>query len=125
MVNMPFFRFRFRGKVRRLFEMYLSFMDNGGGAMHPIEVARMANCSMQEASARLADTPELFVRMPKRPDGLTRYRLSSQLAGKTPEDIEAMLKHHARRESTILYAVGAMLLLLFIIALGLAGPALG
>ena len=122
---MPFFRFRFRGKVRRIFDIYLSFMDNGGNAMHPVEVARMANCSMQEASQRLADTPELFVRLPRRPDGLTRYRLSSQLAGRTPEEIEALLHRLARRESMILYALGAMLILLFIIALGLAGPALG
>lgn len=125
MLNMPFVRFRFRGKVRRIFDIYLSFMDNGGQAMHPIEVARMANCSMQEASVRLADTPELFVRLPKRADGLTRYRLTSQLATKTPEEVEALLKRHARRESMILYALGTMLLLLFIIALGLAGPALG
>ncbi len=125
MLNMPFVRFRFRGKVRRIFDIYLSFMDNGGHAMHPIEVARMANCSMQEASVRLADTPELFVRLPQRADGLTRYRLTSQLATKTPEEVEALLKRHARRESMILYALGTMLLLLFIIALGLAGPALG
>jgi hypothetical protein len=125
MLNMPFVRFRFRGKVRRLFDIYLSFMDNGGTAMHPMEVSRMANCSMQEAAARLADTPELFVRLPKRADGLTRYRLSSQLAGKSPEDVEALLKRHARQETLILYALGAMLILLMIIALFLAGPALG
>ncbi|MBM4203479.1 MAG: hypothetical protein FJ194_04925 [Gammaproteobacteria bacterium] len=125
MLNLPFFRFRYRGKVRRLFDIYLSFKDNGGNAMHPMEVARMANCSMQEASARLADTPELFIRVPKRPDGLTRYRLSSQLAGKTPEEVEALIKQHSKRETLILYSLGVMLILLLIIALFLAGPALG
>lgn len=124
MLNLPFIRFRFRGKVRRLFDIYLSFKDSGGNAMHPVEVARMANCTMQDASRHLADTPELFVRMPKRPDGLTRYRLTSQIAGRTPEEIEAMLHRLARRESVLLYIFGFMLILLIIIAFSLASPAM-
>ncbi len=124
MTSLPFFRFRFRGKVRRIFDIYLSFMDKSGSAMHPMEVARMANMSLAEASRRLEDTPEVFIRLPKRPDGLTRYRLTAQLAGRTPEQVEAMLKSLARRESMLLYVGGVMLLLLFVIALILAGPAL-
>lgn len=124
MTSLPFFRFRFRGKVRRIFDIYLSFMDKSGAAMHPMEVARMANMSLAEASRRLEDTPELFIRLPKRPDGLTRYRLITQLAGRTPEQVEAMLKGLARRESMLLYIGGVMLLLLMFIALILVGPAL-
>jgi len=125
MSSLPVFRFRFRGKVRRIFDIYLSFMDHGGAAMHPMEVARMANTSLAEASRRLEDTPEIFIRLPKRPDGLTRYRLTPQIAGRTPEEVEALLRRLARRESLLLYAGGLMLLCLFIIALILIGPALG
>lgn len=124
MTSLPFFRFRFRGKVRRIFDIYLSFMDKSGAALHPMEVARMANMSLAEASRRLEDTPEIFIRLPKRPDGLTRYRLTTQLSGRTPEQVEAMLKGLARRESMLLYIGGVMLLLLLFIALMLAGPAL-
>jgi hypothetical protein len=124
MTSMPFIRFRFRGKVRRIFDIYLSFMDKGGTPMHPMEVARMANMSLAEAARRLEDTPEVFIRLPKRPDGLTRYRLTTQLAGRSPEQVEAMLKSLARRESMLLYVGGMMLLLLLFIALILAGPAL-
>ncbi len=124
MTSLPFFRFRFRGKVRRIFDIYLSFMDKSGAAMHPMEVARMANMSLAEASRRLEDTPEVFIRLPKRPDGLTRYRLTTQLVCHTPEQVETMLKGLARRESMLLYIGGVMLLLLLCIALILAGPAL-
>lgn len=125
MSSQPFFRFRFRGKVRRIFDIYLSFLDNKGTAMHPMEVARMANMSLAEAARRLDDTPEIFIRLPARPDGLTRYRLTTRIAGRTPEEVEAMLNGFARRESLLLYVGGFMMLLLMVIALILIGPALG
>ncbi|MCP5178600.1 MAG: hypothetical protein H6993_17050 [Pseudomonadales bacterium] len=125
MAGLPVIRFRFRGRVRRLFDIYLAFKDHGHAPMHPMEVSRMANMSLAQASRSLEDTQELFVRLPKRPDGLTRYRLTSQVTQMTPEAVEALLNRLARRESLILYAVGVMLLCLFVIALVLIGPALG
>ncbi|MDE0061954.1 MAG: hypothetical protein OXP09_22410 [Gammaproteobacteria bacterium] len=71
----------------------------------------------------LQHTPELFVRLPKR-DGLTRYRLTSAMAARQPEEVEKFLAAQARRESLILYAVGIMVLCAFLIIVILIGPTL-
>lgn len=115
--------FRFRGKLRRLTDIYFCFLENDGKALHPAQIARRTGMSFTEVSARLEATPELFVRLPKR-DGLTRYRLTSVTAAKAPEAIEQLLNREARKESLLLYAFGSMVLLLLIIVVILVGPAL-
>ena len=77
--------FRFRGKLRRLTDIYFCFLDNEGKALHPTQIARQTGIGFSEVNARLESTPELFVRLPKRPDGITRYRLTSATAAKEPE----------------------------------------
>ena len=116
--------FRFRGKLRRLTDIYFCFLDNEGKALHPIQIARQTGIGFIEVSARLDATPELFVRLPKRPDGITRYRLTSGTAAKEPDEVSRLLNREARRESLLLYAFGTMVLLLLLIVAILVGPAL-
>ena len=115
--------FRFRGKLRRLTDIYFCFLENDGKALHPAQIARQTGMGFTEVNARLEATPELFVRLPKR-DGLTRYRLTSVTAAKEPEEVEQLLNREARKESLLLYAFGSMVLLLLIIVVILVGPAL-
>ena len=77
-----------------------------------------------EVNTRLSATPELFVKLPRRPDGITRYRLTTTTTVKSPEEVERFLISAARRESLILYAMGIMLLCMMIIAVFLICPAL-
>lgn len=116
--------FRFRGKLRRLEDIYYCFLDNPGKALHPTQIARQTGLGFSEVNARLEATPELFVRLPKRPDGLTRYRLTSATTARQPEEIERFLSRSARKEGLLLYATGTMVLLILLIVVILVGPAL-
>ena len=115
--------FRFRGKIRRLTDIYLCFLDNEGKALHPTQISRQTGIGFTEVSARLEATPELFVRLPKR-DGVTRYRLTSATAAREPDEVSQLLSREARREGLLLYAFGSMVLLILLIVVILVGPAL-
>ena len=114
---------RFRGKLGRLSNIYLCFLDNDGKALHPTQIAKQTGIRFTEVSARLEATPELFVRLPKR-DGITRYRLTSATAAKEPEEVEGFLNREARKESVLLWAFGTMVLLMLLIVVLLLGPVL-
>ena len=117
------FTFRFRGKVRRLFEMYRCFLAHPGEGLHPTQISRQTGIGFMLVIRMLDRTPELFVRLPKR-DGLTRYRLTSAMAAREPEEVDRFLSSQARRESLVLYALGVMVLCALTIVVVLIGPAL-
>ena len=117
------FTFRFRGKVRALFDMYRCFLAHPGKGLHPTQITRHTGIGFMRVTGLLDRTPELFVRLPKR-DGLTRYRLTSAMSAMEPEDVEQFLTGQARRESLILYAIGIMVLCALLIVVILIGPAL-
>ena len=116
--------FRFRGKLRRLALIYKCFRDNPGIGLHPAQIARKTGLSLAEVNERLSTTPELFVKLPKRPDGLTRYRLTSAKAAQPPEEVEKFLIAQARKEALLLYAVGTMVALILAIVVILVAPVL-
>ena len=115
--------FRFRGKLRRLEDIYYCFLDNPGIGLHPTQIARKTGLGFGEVNTRLQATPELFVKLPKRPDGITRYRLTSATTAQEPEAIEKFLSRAARKEGLMLYATGTMVLLILLIVVILMGPA--
>ncbi|MBX3708073.1 MAG: hypothetical protein KF911_15715 [Pseudomonadales bacterium] len=115
--------FRFRGKVGRLTDIYRCFLDHPGVGLHPTQIARHTGISFAEVNVRLQRTPELFVKLPKRADGITRYRLTSSTAAQSQDDVEAFLASAARKETLVLYSVGAMILCLLLIIVILIGPA--
>lgn len=114
--------FRFRGKLRRLRDIYHCFLDHPNTGLHPTQIARHTGISFAEVSNRLQATPELFVKLPRR-DGVTRYRLASSMAVRSPEEVEKFLLAQSRRESLVLYAFGTMLMLLLLIVVILVAPA--
>lgn len=115
--------FRFRGKLRRLARIYQCFIDHPGTGLHPTQIARHTGIGFGEVSVRLDATPELFVKLPRRPDGITRYRLTSAVTAMSREDVEKMLISAARKESMILYAFASMVLLILLIVVILVAPA--
>lgn len=114
--------FRFRGKLRRLALIYQCFIDHPKVGLHPTQIARHTGISFTEVHDRLQATPELFVKLPTRPDGITRYRLNSSTTAKSREDVEKFLVGAARKESLILYAFGTMLIFLLLIIAILVTP---
>ena len=105
---------RYWGKTRRILAIHRAFRDEPGIGLHPQQIARLTGIAMIDVKERLDATPELFVRLPKR-DGLTRYRLTSTTAAKSPEEVEARVRRHATREAYLVTAVGAMVLCGFVI----------
>ena len=116
--------FRFRGKLRRLARIYQCFLDHPATGLHPTQIARHTGIGFAEVSVRLDATPELFVKLPRRPDGITRYRLTSTTAAKSREEVEKYLIAAARRESLILYAFGTMVIFILLIIVIMISPAL-
>ncbi|MEM1229703.1 MAG: hypothetical protein AAGI15_04140 [Pseudomonadota bacterium] len=124
MFNLMPLSFRFRGKQHRLLDMYAAFRQAEAKAMHPTQIAKVTGITLAEVSRRLDATPELFVKLPRRPDGITRYRLTSATSARSEEEVVALIEGGARRENLIAWAGGAMVLLFFIVAIILIGPAL-
>lgn len=115
--------FRFRGKLRRLREIHQCFLDHPDKGLHPTQIARHTGISFSEVNNRLNATPEMFVKLPGRGDGVTRYRLASSMAARSPEEVEKFLQAQVRKESLLLYAFGAMLVCLLLIVMILVAPA--
>lgn len=115
--------FRFRGKLRRLREICECFQEHPDKGLHPTQISRYTGISFSEVNARLNATPELFVKLPGRGDGVTRYRLASSMAARTPDAVDKFLQAQARRETLLLYAFGAMVLCLLLIVMILVAPA--
>lgn len=124
MFNIIPLSFRFRGKQNRLLDLYAAFQDADAPAMHPTQLARATGISLAEVSRRLDATPELFVKLPRRPDGITRYRLTSATAARSEEEVVALIHSGARRENWLVYALGTMMLLMFVVIVVMIGPAL-
>lgn len=114
--------FRFRGKQRRLWDIYQCFLDHPEQALHPTQIARHTGLSFTEVNARLQATPELFVKLPRRPDGVTRYRLTSATSARAPDQIDRFLQTQSRKESLIFYAFGLMVVCLMLIVLVVVAP---
>ena len=117
------FSFRFRGRTHRLLTLYQLFQDNPGTGLHPSKIARQAGMSLVDVDDRLRRTPEMFVKLPTRKDGLTRYRLTSAFTAMSPDEAKAKLTALARRESLVLYSAMTGIVLIFAIMMILVGPA--
>jgi hypothetical protein len=115
--------FRFRGKTGRLTDIYHCFLDHPAAGLHPTQIARHTGISFAEVNKRLEATPELFVKLPKRPDGITRYRLTSAMAARSEDEVENFIAAAARKETLMLYAGGVMLICVFVIIAILVAPA--
>jgi hypothetical protein len=115
------FHFRFRGKVKRILDIYACFLEEGNIALHPTQIARKTGISFAEVARRLDATPELFVKLPKR-DGITRYRITTSASTRTEEETEALILKYAQRESLLLYAFGLMVLAMLVIVVLTIAP---
>lgn len=115
--------FRFRGKQRKLEDIYYCFRENPDTGLHPTQISRQTGIGFAEVNARLEATPELFVKLPRRPDGITRYRLTSATTVQSDEEIMEFLAGAARKESLLVYALGTMVMCILLIVVILVGPA--
>jgi hypothetical protein len=104
LIGIPLGKFRFRGRTKVLSLICAEFKAHPTTGLHAAQIARATGLSLPRVNELLSETPELFVRLPKR-DGITRYRLATRLSGQTPEDIDRFVRQAARSESLTLYAI--------------------
>ena len=116
--------FRFRGKTERLRAIVGCFLAEPNKGLSPTRIGRDAGISMYDTVRILDQTPELFVKLPGRGDGITRYRLASSVAARGEEGIDALIRSNARRESWLYYALLTIALLLAAVAVMAVLPAL-
>jgi hypothetical protein len=114
------FKFRFRGQVGKLLDIYYCMLETGSG-LHPTQIAKRTGISFAEVARRLDATPELFVKLPRR-EGITRYRITTSASARTPEEIEALLAKYASRENYLLYAFSCMVIILLAVVVLTIAP---
>ena len=95
---------RFRGQQGRLTAI-CEVMRAEDVATHPTQIARLTGLSTTDANRIMAATPELFIPLPRRRDGLTRYRLARHLVALDEAGVRAEIAGYARQETLTLLTV--------------------
>ncbi|MDE0441994.1 MAG: hypothetical protein OXL38_07735 [Gammaproteobacteria bacterium] len=117
-------RFRFRGKAGRILSVVDCFRKEPNKGLAVVQVARSSGLAIHDAATVLEGTPELFIKLPGRGDGITRYRLASSVAARSDEAIAELVRGHARRESWILYALMLIVVLALVVLALIVMPTL-
>ena len=97
--------FRFRKRTQRILLVYSCFTEMKKRTLHPMEISRWTGVHMLDVSNTLDTVPELFMRVPRRQDGLTQYALITSVAALNEDEVRGMVSQHARRESWLYHAV--------------------
>jgi hypothetical protein len=118
--HVPITRLRFVGRGPTLRAMCGVFREHPGVGLSASEIAEYGKLGFRDVHQRLLDTPELFVRLPKRPDTNVRYRLASGLASQTPEAIDRFIADETRAETRLAAIVAAAFVAVFLTALTLS-----
>ena len=114
--------FRFRGKTGRLLKLVDCFLDEPAKGLSPAHLGRETGIALYDTARMLDQTPELFVKLPRRGDGITRYRLASSVAARGEEGIVNLVRRHARRENWLFYLLAAAAALLTLVVLLALAP---
>lgn len=117
-------KFRFRGKTGRILSIVDCFRKEPDKGLAVVQIARGSGLPIHDAATMLEGTPELFIKLPGRGDGITRYRLASSVAARGDEEVADLVQSHARRESWIFYALMLIVILVFLIIALVITPSL-
>jgi hypothetical protein len=118
--HVPITRMRFRGRGPTLRAMCAVFRTRPGVGLSAVEIAHEGKLDFRDVHQRLADTPELFVRLPRQADGNVKYRLASSLHALGAEDISRFIDRETRIESRIAAIILAVFALVISVTLALS-----
>lgn len=105
--------FRFRRKTARILAIYRSFCEHDERSMHPMQISRVTGIDLLTVVRTLDRTNELFMKLPGRGDGITRYALPSSIYAMDPEDVVAFVAKHARLENWVFWSIWASIIVAF------------
>lgn len=89
---------RYLGRERQIEALFEAFAAADGQALHPIQICRETGLDMHQVQQRLDNCPELFVRLPRNPEGLVRYRITSSAAALGGGQVQQLIRKRARSE---------------------------
>ncbi|MCC5873237.1 MAG: hypothetical protein JJU22_12625 [Gammaproteobacteria bacterium] len=89
---------RYLGRERQIEALFQTFQEAEGQALHPIQICRETGLDMHQVQQRLDHCPELFVRLPRNPEGLVRYRITSSAAVLDASQVKQLIRRRARSE---------------------------
>ena len=99
---------RYLGKERQLLALYDTLKEAEGQALHPTELSPETGIDMHTVQARLDGATELFVKLPRNPEGLVRYRLTSSASTLVRGQVEQLIRKRAWTEK-LQVAAGAII----------------
>ena len=105
--------FRFRGKTGRILAIYHSFCEHDERSLHPTQISRTTGLDLITVKRTLDQTNDLFMKLPGRGDGITRYALPSSINAMDPEEVEAYVRKHARMENWVFWTIWASIIVAF------------
>ena len=114
---------RFLGKERQILALYDTFVEANDLGLHPTELSRHTGLDMHTIQERLDACPEIFVRLPRNPEGLVRYRLTSSASVMPDEEVRALVLRRARTEKLQVAAAVAIVISFLLIILLTVIPA--
>ena len=85
-------------------------------------MSRKTGLALTSVNEGLEHAPELFVKIPRRSDDLTRYRLTSPVQALSESQVEARVRRAVRTEQLTLYTVLLMTISLIAVAMVVGFP---
>ena len=113
---------KYLGRQERIIDLYEQ-MAARDAPMHPIQLSRETGLDMFEVQRRLEGCPELFVKLPRNPEGLVRWRLTSATAAMQPEAVLNLIRNRARSEQLQVTAVSVIVASILLLVLATVIPA--
>lgn len=104
---------RFRRKTERILLIYDCFCDHEERSLHPSQIARETGLDLLTVVKTLDQVNELFMKLPGRGDGITRYALPSSIYAMAPEEVRALVSRHAHIENWVFWSIWASLVTAF------------
>ena len=96
--------------------IYQCFCEQEDRTLHPSQIARMTGFDLLTVSQTLDQTNELFMKLPGRGDGITRYALPSSVFAMTPEAVAELVAQRARLENWVFWSIWASIIAAFSVA---------
>ena len=113
---------RYLGRQTRIHALYEALAGERR-ALHPVQLSKATGMDMFEVQRQLEGCPELFVKLPRNPEGLVRWRLTSTAATLEPEAVERLVAERARTEQLTVAAYLVVLVSILLVVLLTVVPA--
>ncbi|MCH2099178.1 MAG: hypothetical protein MK142_12375 [Pseudomonadales bacterium] len=115
-------KLNYLGKQTRVQALYAALAD-AGAPLHPVQLSKETGLDMFAVQRQLEACPELFIKLPRNPEGLVRWRLTSTATAMEDEAVGALIDGRARMEQLTVTAYVVVLVSVLVLVLLTVVPA--